>query len=337
MRGLPILGLMLFTLGACSANVSSPGESDADALTQTTAVVTFERTTTTGEAGHEIVRGAATARFVQARSPWYAGSQTSQAFQISGLDDRALKLVGAAFDAPPSFGCVALSDELDAAAGRALELADVGGLQVVQTSGQTALGARTFPLVARQVPDPVGLVGGVIYYAPAASVEPGSQVIPGSRYSVRAAGSPGVASFEISGAAPLDVSDVRLASANAGAPNARVAIPAQAVSVELAWSTADASVARETGDVFFVDVAVQRGAGSTGGTLRCAADASGATIPGSAFSALPPDGEGTFAVHRVHRERVRAGTAPTSSSPRGPLESSELRFDFSRVIAFSRR
>ncbi len=332
MRGLPNLGLLLLTLTACSANVSSSGESDADALTQTTAVVTFERTTT-GEAGREVVRGAATARFVQARS-----AQTTQASQASQLDDRALKLVGAAFEAPPSFGCVPLSEELDAAAGRSLELADVGGLQVTQTSagatpGGAAPAGRAFPLVPRQVPDPVGLVGGVLYYAATPAPELSSLLVPGSRYSVRAAGSPGVAAFELSGSAPLEVSEVRVS----GAPNnqsaqgtGRVAIAGSAQTVEVAWSTADGSAARETGDVFFVDVVLQR----TSGTLRCAADASGATIPSSAFSVSgASDSDGTIAVHRVHRERARSN----GGAARSALESSELRFDFSRVIAFSRR
>ncbi len=333
MRGLPTLGLLLLTLTACSANVSSPGESDADTLTQTTAVVTFERTTT-GDSGREVVRGAATARFVQARTPAFA----SERAQTSQLDERALKLVGAAFEAPPSFGCVPLSAELDAAAGRALELADVGGLQVIQTSA-SGPGTRAFPLVPRQVPDPVGLVGGVLYYAATPAPELSSLLAPGSRYSVRAAGSSGVAAFELSGTAPVEVSDVRLAGAGPQA-GGRVVIPmtgAGPAVVELAWSTADGSAARETGDVFFVDVAMQRGAGTSGGTLRCAADASGATIPSSAFAVAGlvaglPEGDGTIAVHRVHRERARSNGAGRSA-----LESSELRFDFSRVIAFSRR
>ena len=330
MRAHAPLGLFLLTLTACSANVSSPGESDADAVTQTTAVVTFERITTTGAPSttgtgetRDQVRGAAAARFVQARP---TQGQSS-------VDDRALKLVGAAFEAPPSFGCVALSDELDAAAGRALELADVGSLQVVQTAststGQSTggAGAHAFSLVPRQVPDPVGLVGGVLYYAPSTEL---SQVVPGARYSVRATGSPGVPSFELSGTSPFEVSDVRIAGQSAGQfPQARAALSAAQSVIDVAWTTPD--TARETGDIFFIDIVVH----NSNGTLRCAADAFGASIPSPALAAPgQEETNGTISVHRVHREQRARSSA---GSQRGPLESSELRFDFSRVVAFTRR
>lgn len=323
MRGLRALGPLLLTLTACSANVSSPGESDADVVTPAIAVVTFERITTTSDT-RDVVRGAATARFVQAR----AGGAAQ-------VDDRALKLVGAAFEAPPSVGCSLrnspLLDESDtAAAGSALELAYVGALQVVQAVPPSGGGsARAFPLAPRQVPDPVGLVGGVLYYAPAPELS--SQLVPGVRYTVRAAGSPGVPSFELSGTSPLEVSDVRVAGQTSGA---RAVISAQVAQTELAWSTPDSGA----GDVFFVDVSVQRGIGANGGTLRCAADAAGAVIPGSAFATLAQEGDGSLAIHRVHRERVRANAAPSAAGAAGrnPLDSSELRFDFSRVVAFSR-
>lgn len=322
MRAHAPLGLLLLTLTACSANVSSPGESDADAVRETTAVVTFERITTNGPTGETQVRGAAAARFVQSRS----------AAPALLPDDRALKLVGAAFDSPPSFGCVALSDEVDSASGRALELADVGALSVVQTAPASSASAtnpapHAFALVPRQVPDPVGLVGGVLYYAPSTEL---SQVAPGARYAVRAAGSPGVPSFELSGTSPFEIADVRIA----GQPSQGRAVLSATQGVDIAWTTPDP--ARDSGDVFFVDLVIQRPAGTfgTSSTLRCAADAFGASIPGPALSSGAEETNGTIAIHRVHREQ-RARSSVGSSH--GPLESSELRFDFSRVIAFTRR
>jgi cell wall-associated NlpC family hydrolase len=315
MRALPTTGLLLLTLSACSASVSSPGESDADAVTQTTAVITFERVTTASE-GRDVVRGAAAARFVQSRA--------GNAGATQGVDERALKLVGAAFDPPPVLGCITLGDEADSTGGRAIELADVGSLQVQalpnaspnaspngSSNGDTRGAGKPFALVPRQVPDPVGLVGGVLYYAPSTD---SSQVQPGARYAVRAAGSPGVPAFELTGTSPLEVADVRVTAHGSGA-------------LDVAWSTPD--LGKDSGDVFFVDVVSPRASGSSsasggGGLVRCAADASGAALPSSAFVA----DEVTLAVHRVHRERARAN---------GRLESSELRFDFSRVVTFTRR
>jgi hypothetical protein len=281
-------GLLL--LAGCSANVSPSVEADADATAQTTAVVTFERVTS-GAMG-ETTRSSAVARFVQARQSQGA------------IDEHALRLVGAAFELPPVAGCVALAGEVDGAHARAVELADVGAVNVISPSG-------SFGLVPRQVPDPVGLVGGVLYYAPAATTD----VAPGQRYSVRGAGSTDVPAFEMVGIAPLEIADVRI---NGLPPSSHVAV---APPVDVTWVLSLEDGARDT-DAFFVDVATARG------TMRCAADVGGligsAALPASAFAG----DEGAIAVHRVHRDRARARQAG--------IESSEVRFDYSRVISFTR-
>jgi hypothetical protein len=293
MAGSPysLLGGLLFLAG-CSASVSPSVEADADATAQTTAVVTFERVTS-----GETTRASAVARFVQARQ----GATT--------IDDHALRLVGAAFDLPPAAGCIALADEVDGAHGRAIELADVGAVVVTSPSG-------SFGLVPRQVPDPVGLVGGVLYYAPSATTD----VAPGARYLVRGAGSTDVPAFEMVGNAPLDLADVRVAGQVAGA---RVSITAP---VDITWALAAEDRLPDTGgrdaDAFFVDVSTSRG------TMRCAADVASAALPASAFLA----DEGTIAVHRVHRDLVSSRARARQTG----IESSEVRFDYSRVIAFTR-
>jgi hypothetical protein len=284
-------------LAGCSANVSpSPSlESDADATPATTAVVTFERVSS-GDA----TRTSAVARFVQARS--------QGGFAI---DERALRLVGAAFELPPSVGCVALADEVDGPQARAVELADVGAVNVLSPSG-------SFALAPRQVPDPVGLVGGVLYYAPSAAAD----VTPGQRYAVRGAGSTDLPAFEMIGNAPLEIAEVRVGgqtaqTGQAGQPRLTIAPP-----VDVTWALAADDVAHDA-DAFFVDVTTARG------TMRCAADAASysASLPAAAFVA----DEGTIAVHRVHRDRTRA-----KQTGQAGIESSEIRFDFSRAVAFTR-
>jgi len=212
-------------------------------------------------------------------------------------------------------------------AGQALELADVGMLSVASApAGQSAQHVQhAFPLVPRQVPDPVGLVGGVLYYGNNPEL---SQVVPGTRYSVRGSGSQGVAAFELAGTSPFEVADLSFGGIRVAGQRAPIQLASSQPAVEIAWSTADA--ARESGDIFFVDVA-RVGASS----VRCAADASGATIPSSVFAGVSPSDDvgGTISVHRVHRERARStGTGVSRSA----FESSEVRFDFSRVISFTR-
>ena len=321
LRTVSVVGLL--AVAGCSANVSSGSASGAQGDEQdgiaggaqaTTAVVTFERVTA-GDA----TRVSTVARFIQGRS--------------AQVDGRALKLVGAAFDLPPSSGCIVLSDDADGTAARGVDLADVGALTVSSSTP-----ASTFTMVPRQVPDPVGLVAGVLYYAPATDA---AQVAPGTRYLVRGAGSTDVPAFELSGTAPGDFSDVRINQS--GAPQiaqnaaqssnqtgqARVAL-ALGAGVDLTWSTST-GIENEGGDSFFVDVVTARG------TSRCAADAAGAIVPSAAFLA----DDGLLAVHRVHRDRTRARDQIAASQlhegAQKSIDSSELRFDFSRVVSFSRR
>jgi hypothetical protein len=89
-----------------------------------------------------------------------------------------------------------------------------------------------------------------------------------------------------------------------------VHVAAGEVWIDLAWEAGE--------DLIYVDVVAKRAP-----TLRCAfADSGRASIPN--FAQLD---SGTLFVHRVHGEAFHT---------KG-IDAGEIRFDFARVVAFSRR
>lgn len=282
-------------LFGCSAPVGgvagSPDGVDAEAISPATAIVVIERTTTPASATGtgESTRAEAIARFVRMRA--------------GAVDDQALRMVGVAVDLPPLGTCAALSEaRAPAAPARALELADVGPITVESQNARTSLSPR-------QVPDPVGLVSGVVYSARAADP---AGLPSGGRFTFRAGATElDVAPFSVVASAPKDPGDVRLAGREL-----RAAISG-ASPVELAWEADDGA----SHDLIYVDVAGDRErAGS-----RCVfSDTGRATLAGSLFAGID---DGTVTVHRLHREAFRS---------KG-IDSGEIRFDFARIVWFSHR
>src|SRR5439155_6387963 len=122
--------------------------------------------------------------------------------------------------------------------------------------------------------------------------------------------------FAVSATAPGEPSELRIAGQDARAV-AGVAIGASGP-VELTWE------AGAPEDSLYVDVAGGAAAPALP-TVRCLfADSGRANIPAAAFSGID---EGALTVHRLHRESFRA---------RG-VDPGEVRFDFARVVAISRR
>jgi hypothetical protein len=241
-----------------------------------TAVVTVERTSGT--------RGDVVARFVRMR----AGS----------VDDDALRMVGAAIELPALGTCSRLQNNPSRAA--RMELVSAGAVSL------EADGFRG-NLLARQVPDVVDVVGGVVYTARAEG-----DVMPArGRFTLRASGTiePDfeIAPFTVDANIPGEPSDLRVAG---DTNNAAVS---SSEPTEITWESAGGD------DVIYLDVA-GRGADK----VRCLfADSGRASLATSNF----PSDEGTITVHRVHRESFHA---------RG-IDAGLMRFDFARVVGFHRR
>jgi hypothetical protein len=218
----------------------------------------------------------------------------------------ALRAIGATVDLPAPGTCVGLAALAGSAApGSAaatpwVELVDVGAVSL-EVSG------RETHLVARQLPDVTDVVTGVVYARAAdAALFPAA-----SRYVVHVNGGPEVDPFEVSAAAPADPADVRIAGEDATGLTVPAGTP-----IEVGW-TPDAS-----DDSLFVDVQPA--------AVRCTLDNGQHSAPSPARATVPAallDEAGTLVVHRMHREALVA---------RG-LERGELRFDFSRSVAYVRR
>jgi hypothetical protein len=215
----------------------------------------------------------------------------------------ALRTIGAAFDLPPPGSCAGIAALAGGAAGGAtpvIELVDVGAVSL-ETSG------RETHLVPRQLPDVTDVVSGVVY---ARTADPA--LLPASaRYLVRVSGSPDVDAFEVVATAPADPADVHVTGEDA----AGVSVPAGAP-IDVAWTPGVAD------DSLYIEV---QPAG-----FRCTLEDTAGAPGESAHASVPAslvDEAGTLVVHRVHREVLTA---------RG-LEGGEIRFDFSRSIAYLRR
>jgi hypothetical protein len=266
----------------CSANVSAEAPPPSEGASSTAAIVVVQRTIDESASAETV------ARFL--RVPGGAAS------------DDALRLVGAPVDFPAAGACVSVGNDsptsgVDPAI--SVELLDVGTVAVAANGLETTL-------LARQVPDVVDLVSGVVY-ARAADVDQLPAVAP---YELRVTGSAATGGpFVIAADAPADL--VALAVSR---QDTRAVTLAAGASVDLEWSPGSAD------DLVYVDM----DASERMPTLRCAfADASGR---GSIAAALVPD-SGTLSVHRLRR---------THFSAQG-VDSGEMRFDFARVVAFSHR
>lgn len=217
----------------------------------------------------------------------------------------ALRAIGATVDLPAAGTCVSLAALAGSAApGTAapapwVELLDVGTVSL-DVSG------RETHLVPRQLPDVTDVVTGVVYARAADPV-----LFPSaSRYVVHVSGGPEVDAFEVSASAPADPADVHIA----GEDPTGLTIPAGAP-IEVGW-TPDAS-----DDSLFVDVQPA--------AVRCTLDGGQHATPPPARATVPSslvDEAGTLVVHRMHREPLIT---------RG-LDGGELRFDFSRSVAYVR-
>ncbi len=277
---LALLGLLL----GCSANVSGapePGDAEVGA---SAAVVVVERTGGTGDS-----HASAVARFVRMRS--------------GAVDEDALRLVGAAVDFPPLGACAAPAFA-PASAARKVELLDVGAVSL------EAEGVRT-ALAARQLPDVVDLISGVVYSTRASDA---AWLPADGTYVLRAAGAfeAEIPAFEATATAPGEPSSLLVGGQDARA----LVVLSGGAPVDLTWDAGAAD------DLLYVDVT---SGAATAATVRCLfEDAAGrATIPPSAFA----DGAaGTVLVHRLHRESFRA---------RG-IDTGEIRFDIARAVGWSR-
>jgi hypothetical protein len=283
---------------ACSAPVSATSEGPTEASSSgspSTAVVLIERTVTGGESA----RAEAVARFVRMRS---------------GLvDDEALRLVGAATDFPPSGSCALLSDIKvpESVGARAVELVDVGTISV------EANGGSSLSLLPRRLPDIVDLVSGVVYSTRASDPD---SLPSDAAYVLRAGGRLGLSAggdefvpFVATAKAPAELGDLRIAGQDAKTQGG-LALSSDAP-VDVVWGVGSPD------DTIYIDVA--EGASSGVHSVRCTFGDVGHAVLSPATLA---DGDGTLAIHRLHREAFQA---------RG-IDSGEIRFDFARVVAFRR-
>jgi hypothetical protein len=155
-------------------------------------------------------------------------------------------------------------------------------------------------LAARQLPDVTDVVSGVVY---ARAADP-AVLPPSARYTLRVAGRQGLPPLQISATAPGDPADIQIAGEDATGK-----LVASASTVDLSWP------AEAQDDVVYVDV---RPAG-----VRCVLAGAGR----ASLAAALLDDAGTLVVHRLHREPLRAEG----------IDSGEVRFDFARTVAYTRR
>jgi hypothetical protein len=178
------------------------------------------------------------------------------------------------------------------------------------------------PLVARHVPDPAGVLSGVMYNA-----RIGDASLAGSaRASVRAAGAPNdpeAVGFVAQVAVPADVANLRFAGQD---PKE---FSASQGPVEVTWLVPDRSDRSDRiADLEDLVIFEVRGTDPSRPTSRC-------TFPDTGRAIVPiVVDEGTVVVHRIHRERFHLDFSTPKS--RRDRDEGEIRFDTSRTIAFTR-
>jgi hypothetical protein len=211
--------------------------------------------------------------------------------------DDALLAIGAALELPARGACASVAS-LTGGFARRVQPPIVELVDVGAVSLE-ANGVET-RLLQRQLPDVTDVVSGVVY---ARAAEPG--LLPAAtRYMVHVAGGQDLGPFDIAASAPGDPSAIRIAGESDSGT-----LVATGPTVDLTW-TADAS-----DDVVYIDVR------PTG--VRCVfANAGHGALPTVLF-----DDAGTLVVHRLRREALRAPG----------IDSGEVRFDFARSVAYTRR
>jgi len=213
------------------------------------------------------------------------------------VDDMARAMVGEALDLPAPGACKAVSFGEDLAPLRPIELLDVGALTLEGMGSGTGSHAS---LVARRVPDVVDLVSGVVYTTREAPAF-------GGHVTLHATGSTELVGFTATADAPAPIDGLHVNGLDV--PSGNAVFSATTTHVELAWAPGS--------DAIYVDLAIGKAPAST----RCSFKDDG---KGSIW--LVGD-SGTLTVHRVREAQIRA---------RG-IDEGTLRFDTSRVIAFTRR
>jgi hypothetical protein len=221
------------------------------------------------------------------------------------VDEDALRMVGATVDFPALGTCATAAALKRPGTARAADLLDVGAMSL------EANGVRT-SLQTRQLPDVVDLLSGVVYATPAGN----EAALPQSAvYVLRAAGAADldVAPFAVTASAPAEPTTVRIGGQDT-AEAAAITLAAGS-SVEVTWEAGTPE------DLVYFDV----GGEPEPTAVRCLFTDSGrATLSSAAFADSWTTG--TIAIHRLHREPFRV---------KG-IESGEVRFDFARVVTFTR-
>jgi hypothetical protein len=224
-------------------------------------------------------------------------------------DQDALRAIGAALELPVRGGCASVA-ALSGGVARS-EPAQVVELLDVGTVSLEAAGTET-RLVPRQLPDVTDVVSGVVY---ARAADP--SLLPAStRYVVHVGGSAGREAFDVAVTAPADPSDVLVAG-----EDGRAAVVARGTSIDLSWTPTGPD------DVVYADVQPSAVRCVLEGTSGSPTRGGGTGLVHAGLSTSLMDDAGTIVVHRLHREPLHI---------RG-LEGGEVRFDFARTVAYSRR
>ena len=241
--------------------------------------------------------------------------------RTGSLDEASLRLAGLGDDFPALGTCTLQSGSLGSGTGsagafgsRGLELVDVGQVSLEGPEGLHA------PLVARQVPDPAGMLSGVMYSARIS--DPSHASSSPVTLTVRApgvAGDPESLAFVAQVTLPKDLAEVRLGGVEPKDFSATVGAPA-----ELTWQAP-----QESDDLLVVDLK------SADRAARCTfADLGRASLLTPTTSDLLPDAT-SLTLHRIHREHFRldrTDSRKAAEAPRG-----EIRVDSSRTFVLTRR
>ena len=198
----------------------------------------------------------------------------------------------------------------------------MGRVSLETTGGTTSL-------VPRQLPYVTDVVTGTVY---ARAVE--APALPAAApYVVHVAGAGEVAGFDVFANAPQDASDIAIAQETAPGK-----ITAGGASVDFSWVVGQVvqlglsgqpgtATAGSDGDVLYVEVQ-PAGVRCTLGT----ASVSGGSAGHASITTSLLDDAGSLVVHRVHAQPLDALPQPGA---RG-VDGGELRFDFARVVAYTR-
>jgi hypothetical protein len=225
----------------------------------------------------------------------------------SSMND-AFRAIGAALDLPDPGTC---SSQRYAAGGGStgtvpvVELSDVGAVAI-----EVAGGVAT-RLIPRQLPDVTDVVSGVVY---ARSAE--ATLLPAATlYVLHVGGAPGLGAFDIGAVAPGDPSDVRVAGED---PTGTLVASGPTIGVSWTPDRAD--------DIVYADVQPAGVRCVLSGFVAGDRAAGDEGFAHGAVSTSLLDDAGTLVVHRLRREAIVT---------RG-VDDGEIRFDFSRSIAYVR-